>query len=109
MTEDAENEKILFPLNAKKVHKLKEAMRRGKRPGKKSVATLILKTIETLKNDPNITESSIPENGTMIVCGDVHGQYYDLLNIFELNGVPGETNLYLFFPYIHFPNKYNLL
>jgi serine/threonine-protein phosphatase 5 len=30
------------------------------------------------------------------VCGDVHGQYYDLLNIFKINGNPSKTNRYLF-------------
>ena len=30
------------------------------------------------------------------VCGDVHGQFYDLLNIWEINGWPSETNPYLF-------------
>jgi hypothetical protein len=30
------------------------------------------------------------------VCGDVHGQYYDLLHIWELNGLPGPENPYLF-------------
>ena len=30
------------------------------------------------------------------VCGDVHGQFYDLLNIFKLNGVPSVSTPYLF-------------
>lgn len=32
----------------------------------------------------------------MTICGDIHGQYYDLMNIFQLNGYPAINNKYLF-------------
>ena len=30
------------------------------------------------------------------VCGDTHGQFYDVLNIFAINGFPSASNPYLF-------------
>lgn len=46
---------------------------------------------------PSLVDITIPEDSKFTICGDIHGQYYDLLNIFELNGLPSETNPYVSF------------
>ncbi|XP_076233657.1 protein phosphatase D3 isoform X2 [Calliopsis andreniformis] len=57
----------------------------------------ILLDVEALfKAQPSLVDITIPEDSKFTICGDIHGQYYDLLNIFELNGLPSETNPYLF-------------
>jgi len=53
-------------------------------------ATEIFDTVDTLVHIP------LEELEEITVCGDVHGQYYDLLNIFTINGNPSEENPYIF-------------
>jgi hypothetical protein len=43
---------------------------------------------------PEVFPSGKP--GRITVCGDTHGQYYDTLNIFAINGYPSPDNPYLF-------------
>ena len=52
---------------------------------------VILKSYEIIKNQPVFIELNSPIN----ICGDVHGQFYDLLRLFNYGGEPPKAN-YLF-------------
>ncbi|EEC18365.1 serine-threonine phosphatase 2A, catalytic subunit, putative, partial [Ixodes scapularis] len=45
---------------------------------------------------PSLVDIEVPSDSKFTVCGDIHGQFFDLMNIFELNGLPSESNPYLF-------------
>lgn len=62
----------------------------------KYVYMILVQLVEFYKQRPTLLEISIPKGGHFTVCGDVHGQFYDLLNIWKLNGMPSEENPYLF-------------
>lgn len=70
---------------------------RGCRPGKQvnlteqEVRGLCLKAREVFMSQPILLELEAP----LKVCGDVHGQYYDLLRLFEYGGFPPDSR-YLF-------------
>jgi len=49
-----------------------------------------------LKAEDTLVEVAVPQNSHLTICGDVHGQFYDLLNIYESNGKPSDDNPYLF-------------
>lgn len=60
-------------------------------------ATMIInKAMEIFEKEDTLVRIEIDDLEEITVCGDVHGQYYDLLNIFALNGVPSHENPYLF-------------
>ena len=43
-----------------------------------------------------LIDIDIPDEKKFTVVGDIHGQFYDLINIFKINGYPSEENSYLF-------------
>lgn len=52
--------------------------------------------IEIIESLPSLVNLEVPPEKEITVCGDVHGQFYDLINIFTINGMPSEDNPYLF-------------
>jgi hypothetical protein len=57
---------------------------------------ICLQARQLLRELPSLVDIDIPSDRHFTVCGDVHGQYYDLLNIWKINGNPGPDNPYLF-------------
>jgi len=72
---------------------------RGRKPGKPRPVNLLepeikylcTKSSEIFIDQPILLDLQAP----IKICGDIHGQYYDLLRLFEYGGFPPESN-YLF-------------
>lgn len=87
---------ILFPLAVNAIiDKLLSV--RDARPGtqvhlaESDIRGLCLKAREIFLEQPILLELEAP----IKICGDIHGQYYDLLRLFEYGGFPPDAN-YLF-------------
>jgi len=65
---------------------------------KRYVLGILLGVRDLMSRDASLIDLKVPpgEDGHFTVCGDTHGQFYDLLNIFEINGPPSSSNPYLF-------------
>ena len=93
-----------------------ERFKNGKTIHKKYVYQIILAVRDTVYAEPTMVEMEVPDDVELTVCGDTHGwfslsrqaaglvpvsdpclgQYYDLLELFRINGKPSEKHYYLF-------------
>ncbi|ELQ75065.1 Serine/threonine protein phosphatase 2A, catalytic subunit [Trachipleistophora hominis] len=55
------------------------------------VKQLCEKGKDVLSREPNVVSLKSP----ITICGDIHGQFYDLMELFKVGGMPPDTN-YLF-------------
>jgi serine/threonine-protein phosphatase 5 len=78
------------------VSQLIEHFKKQKKLHLKYVYAILLQMRQVLMKLDSLITIDVPEGTHFTVCGDVHGQFYDFLNIFAINGLPSETNPYLF-------------
>ncbi|CAB0040624.1 unnamed protein product [Trichogramma brassicae] len=70
---------------------LRDHMLREGRLEESAVIRIVKDGAMLFAREPNVIKVPAP----VTVCGDIHGQYYDLMKIFEIGGSPADTT-YLF-------------
>jgi len=68
-----------------------ETLKAGNALTENQTLALCEKAKEILQKEENVQPVICP----ITICGDIHGQFYDLMELFRIGGVPPETN-YLF-------------
>jgi len=89
-----------FPITIECIRQLGQEFKGGRTVAAEQVDMLLDAFTALLKpahhGRCHLLDVDYPEGAKCTVVGDLHGQYWDLLNIFQLNGDPSATNYYVF-------------
>ncbi|GIQ81512.1 hypothetical protein KIPB_002478 [Kipferlia bialata] len=73
-------------------HSVLERIKKCERIPEKELRSLLWSVLELVSEEPNVLSLQAPIN----ICGDIHGQYYDLRYLFEIAGhIPTQRYLFL--------------
>ena len=82
-------------INGEWVAKMMDYMSYQKIVHKRYAAMIIIRCRDIFEKDASLVNIKVPEDHEITVCGDIHGQFHDLKELFRIGGQPPETN-YLF-------------
>lgn len=94
--DDGDSGAARYKLTRDFVLEMVEEFKQERKVHRRFLTQIILESYEKLRELPSLVDVNVPNGDFITVCGDTHGQFYDLLKIFELNGMPSRENPYLF-------------
>ncbi|KXS11611.1 calcium-dependent serine/threonine protein phosphatase calcineurin catalytic subunit Ppb1 [Gonapodya prolifera JEL478] len=84
---------IDYPLNTKPDEKLlMDLFWRQGRLSESHALWLVNTATSIMRSEPNLLQL----DGPIVICGDIHGQFYDLRSLFEVAGSPSATRKFVF-------------
>jgi serine/threonine-protein phosphatase 5 len=94
---DADGEGVAgYRLTLDFVNAMMEEFKEQRLVHRRFILQILLTAHRTLSALPSLVDLDVPPSSHITVCGDTHGQFYDLMKIFELNGLPSADNPYVF-------------
>lgn len=75
---------------------LMDMQKDGKLLPKKDVYLMVLDVIDLLKKEATLVDVKVASGQTLTVFGDLHGQYFDFLNMLSSSGLPSPARPFLF-------------
>lgn len=83
-------------ITLKYVEELLEACKNGRKIPRNVIVRVINEAMALFRKLPTLVEFTVAPANHITIIGDLHGQLDDLLLIFRENGLPSDTNPYLF-------------
>lgn len=96
VSEDYDGVRLEDEMTEAFINDMLERFKTGKKIHLKYVYQILLAVKDILTTEATMTDVNVTENNILTVCGDTHGQFFDLMHIFETNGFPSRSNAYLF-------------